>query len=494
LNALALERLRYTYPGAARPALDGLDLTLDLGQRALLAGPSGAGKSTLLRTGNGLVPHFYGGRFGGRATVMGVDTRTASPQSLSSHVGMVFQDLPARFLTDSVQDEIAFSLEVAGLDGQAMPRRVDSIVERMGVTRLVGRRLDHLSAGEQARLAIAAALARNPRLLLLDEPVTHIDPAGAQAVVEWVADLAQRQGVAVLLAEHRPEVWRGSIDRWLHLGFEGKVLTGEPSAAGVEPAPDLREQFAGLASHSLRARGLQLELGHRPILRQVDLDLGPGEVLAVVGRNGSGKTTLLRALVGLQRLDAGTVEVDGLPAGGRPGLVGAGFLGLVPQAPSSMLFAETAEDEIGLSLRGRGEAGPSAAEPWLEAFGLTAVRQRYPRDLSAGERQRLALAAILSGRPSLLLLDEPTLGMDRQRLLWLGRVLVDLRKAGGAALVATHDAGFVSTYATRAALLEDGRIVSQGAPETVLQADPAFAAALDRWRAEVALSRRRVTS
>jgi energy-coupling factor transport system ATP-binding protein len=481
MNVLELDHLTYTYPGAIRPALTDINLNVVGGERLLVGGPSGSGKSTLLRTANGLVPHFYGGRFAGRARVLGVDTRSAGPQTLASRVGMVFQDLPARFLTDSVEDEIAFSLELAGSGRPVIASGVRDIAERMGVAHLAGRRLEHLSAGEQARLAIAAALARKPDLLLMDEPVTHIDPAGAGAVVEWVGQLSREEGVAVLVAEHRVEGWRPVVDRWIRL----------PSANGLEqgadPPPDRGLRLGGIVPAALRVRGVGLSLGRRPILRDVDLDLAPGELAALVGRNGSGKTTLLRTLVGLQRLDVGEIDLGGESIVGRGVAASVRRVGFVPQAPASMLFADTAEDEILLTLRQGGADGPDEVAGWLEAFGLTRVRQSYPRDLSAGERQRLALAAILAGKPSVLLLDEPTLGMDRERLRWLGRVLAGLCRAGCAILVATHDVGFVAEHATRALLQEGGRIVVEGTPDDVLRADPAFDAALTEWRAEAGI-------
>jgi energy-coupling factor transport system ATP-binding protein len=306
-------------------------------------------------------------------------------------------------------------------------------------------------------------------------------------VVAWVEQLSRQDGVTVLLAEHRVEGWREMIDRSFRLGEEERSIdktagSAAELVAGIGPHAPLDR----IAPQTLHAQGIYVRLGRRPILRGVDLDLAPGELLALVGRNGSGKTTLLRTLVGLERPDAGDVALDGTSIVGRRPSERLG-IGFVPQAPASMLFAETVEQEIMLTLSRRAGGATESAAPWLQAFGLSDVRLRYPRDLSAGERQRLALAAIMAGRPSVLLLDEPTLGMDRARLGWLGGVLTDLRRAGCAILVATHDPGFVAANATRALLLEDGRLTAEGKPERVLQADPAFAAALSRWQVETGI-------
>jgi energy-coupling factor transport system ATP-binding protein len=270
------------------------------------------------------------------------------------------------------------------------------------------------------------------------------------------------------------------------------VATGGQTLDDLGEGVDLGEVGISVAPAELRVRDLLLTFGSVEVLQGVDLDVRPGELLALVGRNGSGKTTLLRCLIGLTRPQGGQISVQGRSIVGRPVGETARTIGYVPQAPSSMLFADSVEDEIALTLRNRGyAASPGAATPWLEAFGLSSLAARYPRDLSAGERQRVALAAVLSGRPSIVLLDEPTLGMDRWRMGWLGRSLERLRQAGCAILVATHDAAFVAEYASRAVLLAAGRIAAAGDPLEVLRTDPAFAAALTRWRAmrEAAASR-----
>jgi energy-coupling factor transporter ATP-binding protein EcfA2 len=470
-----IEGVRYYYPASGSPALDGIDVTIQAGTRGLVTGASGSGKSTLLRAVNGLVPHFYGGRFGGRVVVGGVDTRRASPRSLAGQVGTVFQDSQARFLTGSIEEEVSFSMELARAPAGEVEARVREILDRMGLAALRDRKLDHLSAGERARVAIAAALARRPAVLVLDEPVTHLDPSGAIAVVEWVRQLTQEDGLAALIAEHRYEWWRGQAEQ--EIGLAGGRLrrgAGVPDGAGASvegnlPGP-VRE---GL----VRAENLSLRYGRTPALAGVSLVLRPGEVVGLVGRNGSGKTTLLRCLAGLTRPDAGTVTLDGDP------LVAGRRVAYVPQPPSGMLLSETVRDEVGLGLNGAGTNGSAdEVQRWIRAFGLTGLDDRFPRDLSAGERERVAIASVLITRPSVVLLDEPTLGMDRDRMMAVGGLLRSLAGAGASVLIATHDAAFVAEFASRAVLLAAGRIIADGPPPTVLGQDPDFERAWKLWK------------
>jgi energy-coupling factor transport system ATP-binding protein len=475
---IRLDGVRYAYPDSERFALEGVDLGVDAGQRVLVAGPSGCGKSTLLRVINGLVPHFYGGRFGGRARIAGIDTRHASPQELAGVVGTVFQDLPARFLTGSVRDEIAFSLELGGVRPGETAAGADEIAERMGLARRNGQSIENLSAGEQARLAMAAAAARRPHVLVLDEPLTHIDPQGARAAIEWVQGLSAQAGTTVVVAEHRVAGWSRICGRTIRMDGAPPQTVSSERADGVPV-----NRVSGPAA--LRADGLHFAYRRDRVLRGVDLEVRPGELTALIGRNGSGKTTLLRCLVGLEHPQAGRVLLDGRSiAGGSVGEV-ARRVGYVPQAPSSLLFADTVAAELEMTLRASARNGAAGSiHPWLEAFGLNHLAQRYPRDLSAGERQRVALAAILAASPPLLLLDEPTLGMDRRRMDWLGRLLRRLCAAGAGVLVATHDPAFVAVHADRALLLADGGVQAEGKPSAVLAADPAYAEFADPWPVE----------
>jgi energy-coupling factor transport system ATP-binding protein len=463
-----VERLRYTYPAAERPALEGLDLELGGGELVLLAGPSGCGKSTLLRALNGLVPHFHGGRFGGRVSIAGLDTRRASPLQLAGLAGLVFQEPEGRFLTGSVADEIAFALEVAGLPGAQIRSRVEQVIERLGLGGLRERPLDRLSGGEQQRVAVAAALAREPALLLLDEPTSQLDAEGAAAVLEWLVELRAGLGLTALVAEHRLERLTARADRTIALGEspEGRAAPADLAPLEWPCAPP-----AGNGAR-LRAQGLRFAYNGRPALEGVGLELRPGEVLAVVGRNGSGKSTLLRCLIGLLRPESGAIWLEGERVEGRPAGERARRMAYVPQWPSALLFAESVREELAVTLRNHGllDRPPVRPETLLEALGLAGLADRYPRDLSAGERQRAAIAAVTVTAPGVVLLDEPTLGIDPAAQRQIGRLLEAWRRAGVSVLLATHDHRFAAAHADRALRLEAGRVAASGPAAAVLAA------------------------
>jgi energy-coupling factor transport system ATP-binding protein len=218
-----IRNLSYSYPGATQPALVDINLELERGSNVLLTGLSGSGKSTLLRAFNGLVPRFHGGRFSGQVVVGGLDTRHTSIESMAAQVGLMFQEPSRRFVSRSVVDEIAFGLEAAGLEGSAIRRRVDEVVERFALAGLLDRQVDKLSGGEQQRVALAAVLSRLPGLVLLDEPTSQLDALASRALIEWMRELIDSDELTVMVAEHRFERWSGLIDTYLYLTPEGKM-------------------------------------------------------------------------------------------------------------------------------------------------------------------------------------------------------------------------------------------------------------------------------
>lgn len=518
---IRLENVTYTYPlgqdedRPAVPVLKDVSLEIDEGEFLLLAGPSGAGKSTLLRCLNGLVPHFYGGTFSGEVSVLGHDPVTWGPGPMSRLVGMVFQSPEAQCVAPTVEEELAFAMENHGFSEAVMRQRIEEVTARLGIAHLRGRRLDTLSGGERQRVAIGAVLTLRPRILVLDEPTSQLDPQGAEEVLETLQRLRETLGLTVLLAEHRLERVVGYADRLLYLpGDGGWPLLGRPDevlrqmpwvpplvtlgqALGWEPLPLTVEEarrFVGRpagggkvggtslrpSSHPvIRVSGLSFSYNGRPALQDVHLEVFPGEIVALMGANGAGKTTLLKHLVGLLRPQEGRVEVCGQDTRRVPLERLIARVGYVPQNPDMLLFADTVAQEMDFTLRQHGRpAGMYGELPAL--LGLQEHLGRYPRDLSVGERQRAALAAVLVAEPEVILLDEPTRGLDYAQKEALERFLLDRRREGRAIVLATHDVELVARCADRAVILEGGRVQAEGSVREVMAGRLDFASQIQR--------------
>ncbi len=511
---IELDHVTYTYPalpgdGEPRPALCDLSLQVDEGEFLLVVGPSGSGKSTLLRCLNGLVPHFYGGTFRGRVRVGGRDPVTVGPRGMSDLVGFVFQDPEAQFVVDTVEDELAFAMENLGLPQALMRKRVEEVLDQLGLAPLRARRISTLSGGEKQRVAIAAVLTLQPRILVLDEPTSQLDPQAAEEVLVVLRQLNQDLGLTVVLSEHRLERVVQYADRVLALSYPGgPVRLGTPAEVlaaigqtpplitlgkklGWQPLPltikdgrpfarallqevDRRsgEQTtppeprpAPAVAPLVSVRNLWFRYNGHEALRGVNLEVRPGEFVALMGRNGSGKTTLLKHLVGLLRPGQGEVLVAGLDTRRAPVEEVARRVGYVPQDPGSLLFAETLQEELAFTLRSHGLLNPQAwqgAEGLLRRLGLSDFARRDPRDLSGGERQRAALAAILVAEPEVILLDEPTRGLDYGQKETLADLLRRERARGRAVIMATHDVELAASCADRVVMLAEGEVVVDG--------------------------------
>lgn len=522
---IEFDRVTYTYPGARRPALHNLSLQLPAGAVVAVAGASGAGKSTLLRCLNGLVPHFSGGTLTGNVRVLGLDPVAATPQVMSRYVGFVFQDPESQFVMDRVEDEIAFALENAAMPPQEMRIRVEETLDLLDLAPLRDRPLDTLSGGERQRVAIAAALALRPELLALDEPTSQLDPKSAEDVLSALARLNSDLGLTVILAEHRLERVLPFADLLLYLPEEGapplldapravlaqmaqtpplarvgKALHWSPlpltikeglrfsRALAVPTAPAPPAAPAPLSAPPLvAAEQITVRYAQTSAVERVSFALRPGEVVAVMGRNGSGKTTLLKTLVGLLRPSAGKVTVGGRDAARLDVAEICRTVGYLPQDPNTLLFADTVAEELAITLRNHGydPAGPSSRLPTdprdlLARMGLAGLAQAYPRDLSVGERQRVALAAITVVKPVALLLDEPTRGLDYGAKAALAALLREWRDAGMGIALVTHDVELAAELADRVALMSQGEIIALGPPATVLGASPLFAPQIAR--------------
>ncbi len=516
------EHVSFTYPGASRPALSDLSFELFPGEFVLLVGPSGAGKSTLLRCINGLVPHFSGGSLSGNIRVEDLDPVAATPQVMSRHVGFVFQDPEAQFVMDRVEDELAFALENAAMPPVEMRVRVEETLDLLDLAPLRDRALVTLSGGERQRVAIAAALALRPAILILDEPTSQLDPKSAEDVLTALVRLNQDLGLTIILAEHRLERVLPFVDSLLYLDdASGPARVGDPREVlpEVELGPPLvqlakrldwkplpltikeglrfsrrlpRLETASEESASvrpaqpavdarIRVTSIRAQYERFVALNNVSLDVFPGEIVVLMGRNGAGKTTLLKSMVGLVRPDGGTVSVDGESIAGRDVADICRDIGYLPQDPNTLLFADRVIDELEITLCNHGmlpeQGGHPPIEPavLLDQLGLAHKEQAYPRDLSVGERQRVALAAITVTQPGSLLLDEPTRGLDYSAKEQLMILLHGWRDQQMAIVVITHDVEFAASIADRVVLMSQGEIIANGPPTEVMATSPLFA-------------------
>jgi energy-coupling factor transport system ATP-binding protein len=483
VKALSFDDFSYSYPDATVAALENLSIEVPAGEFVLVCGDSGSGKSTFLRAISGLVPHHFGGHAAGSAEICGRDLRENSAGELAACCGTLLQDPETQVVMDSVRAEIAFPLENLGWEQSAIAVAVEETAAALGIEALLRRRTDELSGGELQRVALAAALAARPEVVVLDEPTSQLDPVAADELLATLARLNNDRGTTIILADHRLERVLDVADRVVMFERGRVVIDARPQefleAAAASPLrahllPPLAELFsrAGIAPLPLNAKtarsqldpiageldrplvarpmgGVVIELrgvGHAygdaaPVLSDVSFDLRAGERAVLMGANGSGKSTLLRLAHGVQKLKKGSIDR-------------AGEVALLLQNPNDYLIHERVGDEAPVDA--------------LARFGLDGFEDRDPRDLSGGERQRLALAIVMQSDPAVLLLDEPTRGMDQSRKLELAELLREVADRGTAVLVATHDAEFAATFAQRALLLGSGSMLADGPARDVL--------------------------
>ncbi|MBT2449958.1 ATP-binding cassette domain-containing protein [Streptomyces sp. ISL-43] len=613
---IRFDEVSVTYEGAPAPSLVDADFTLAEGELTLLVGPSGVGKSTLLGAVSGLVPHFTGGRLRGRVTVAGRDTRTHRPRELADVVGTVGQDPRAHFVTDVVEDELAYGMESLGLPPAVMRRRVEETLDLLGLNELRDRPIATLSGGQQQRVAIGSVLTPHPQVLVLDEPTSALDPAAAEEVLAVLQRLVHDLGTTVLMAEHRlervvqyadqvllmpspgeppvlgspssimavspvhpPVVALGRLAGWTPLPLsirearrhatplrtrlstpprpdsqpaeptspgaqpqarsgaqpqagsgaqpqagsgaqpqagsgaqpqagsgaqpragsgaqprgtgEGWVGDGRPqgprSGQGTRPGPLARllrrrppgAETTAAAKPKAKApvaqiTGLSLRRARAEVLRDITLTVSPGETIALMGRNGAGKSTLLATLIGTLEPTTGQVTVSGRTPHRTPPREMVTRVGLVPQEPRDLLYADTVAAECAAADHDA-QAAPGTCRALVSELLPDVPDDTHPRDLSEGQRLALALALVLTGRPALLLLDEPTRGLDYAAKARLVEILRALAADGHAIVLATHDVELAAELAHRVVILAGGEVVADGPTAEVVVSSPAFA-------------------
>ncbi|NGN92476.1 ATP-binding cassette domain-containing protein [Nocardioides sp. KC13] len=504
---IELRGITFTPPDSSEHVLKDVDLTVEEGELLLVSGPTGSGKSTLLGVLAGLVPRFSGGVLEGDLMLDGASIVRTPPRERAGIIGYVGQDPVAGFVTDTVEEELAYGMEQLGLPPATMRRRVEETLDLLGIAELRQRSLRTLSGGQQQRVAIGSVLTTHPRVVVLDEPTSALDPTAAEDVLATITRLVHDLGTSVVLAEHRLERVVPFADRIALLVGDGSVAVGDPGDVledspvvpplvelgrelGWSPLPltvrDARRKARALGypvnrvslnlsgnatpercRKSLRSSGLTVTRGRTPVLHDVSIDLPAGRVTALMGRNGSGKSTLLWTLQGTQKRLAGSVDVGGKDPAILDPEERRTLVGLLPQTAADLLYLETVAEEC--------DAGGPRTREILDSLVPGIPDDQHPRDLSEGQRLALALALILSADPPIVLLDEPTRGLDYAAKHALAAILRDLTDAGKAVLVATHDVEFVAEAADDVVVLADGEVVSAGDVRSVTAESPAFA-------------------
>ena len=470
---LELEQVSYAYPGGGR-ALAELDLDIEAGSYAVVFGPNGSGKSTFAYLPNGLIPHVVGGVLGGRVTVRGRDTRTHRPDSLFHLAGLVFQDPEAQLFSSTVRDELAFGLENMGLAPGVVADRIRATADRLGIGDLLDRSPDTLSGGEQRLAAIASVLAMDPPIVLLDEPFAGLDWGFAPRVASILREL-NRAGKTLVVVEHRAGDYLRDATRLLVFD-RGRVDLEAPGGRDAErmlKACRMLPEYAPLPAPGaagdevLAVQALSASIEGRPVLDRVSFALHAGEVTALVGENGAGKSTLVRHLIGLAAPSGGSVRLRGRGITGRPPAELARQVGICFQNPNDQFFTASVRAEIEVGLHRRHPGGGRGLEELCRLFELGALLDRPPHGLSAGEKKRVAIAAVLALNPAVLVLDEPTAGQDAAGKERLAAVIGRLSAAGTAVLLVTHDLEFAAACSRRWVRLHRGRVMADGPPQAI---------------------------
>ena len=506
---ISFDRVSFRYAEAW--ILRDLDIVVADGELLVVVGPTGSGKSTLLKMVNGLVPHFSGGDLAGEVTVAGRSVVGSSPVDLADLIGYVGQDPRSSFVAETVEEEIAYGMENLGVAPAVMRRRVEDALDLMSLHEVRTRSVRTLSGGQQQRVAIAAVLASAPSILILDEPTSALDPGAAEEVLSSLTRLVHDVGLTVVIAEHRLERVLPFADRVLLLDGEGGATVGEPgrimaSSPLAPPLIDLgrlaewdplpvtvrqARRSAGALSALLadeRPAPAPLQDGRNVAsvtnltvaydglraLDRVSLSFAAGTVTAIMGRNGSGKSTLLGAMAGLLAPTAGAAEVSGQAPRSMDAKDRICLVGLVPQDPGALLYAQEVGDECRVAdLEHHLDPGTTAGV--LGNLGGEIDPHRHPKDLSEGQRLTLALGVVLAPRPLVVLLDEPTRGLDYGAKRLLCHQIRTLCDQGAAVVVASHDVEMVAMVSDRVVVLAGGEVIADGETRDVVCHTPAFA-------------------
>jgi len=520
---IKIKDLSYYYSNTQKPALDNINLGIPEGQFVLIAGGSGSGKSSLARAIAGLIPDFYGGHYAGAVSLAGKILRQTDRREIAQMVSMVFQDPESQLVMSNVTQEIVFGMENLGMPNHLMQRRLVEVADSLGLSNCLNRSLPELSGGKKQKVALASALAVQPRILILDEPTSQLDPVASEEIFAMIKRLNEENGITVILVEQRLERCFQLADRILVMD-QGKIVSDQhaPDAlaywalqsnspfipplvrlfaqAGYPEIPVTVKQGRELLKpyyhydaqrpNQTDPAGIKRKTEIEPVsreksllniknlwftfangaevLKNIDLQLKPGDFTVIMGGNGAGKTTLLKNINGLLKPGRGSVEFRGRDIRKSTVEELAKSIAYLAQDPNDYLFLPTVLEELTFNLKNLHLPDEGIIEAVLSKLKLSGRQEVNPRDMSTGERQRVALASVLVTKPDLLLLDEPTRGLDYQLKSELGAILLQLQQEGTIILMITHDVEFAAEYADNIVLMSAGTIIASGSKYDML--------------------------
>ncbi len=459
--------LRVRYYGSSELALKDIDLIVEPGESVIVTGPSGCGKSTLALCLAGFVPHAIGAEVAGSIRVCGINQREASVYRIAQHVGLVQQDPEGQFCTMCVEDEVAFGPENLRCSPYEVESRLDRALATTGVSHLRGRKLTELSGGEKQKVALAAVLAMEPDLVILDEPTAYLDPRATRELIELVSRMRDADSrLTLLILEHKPWRFSHALERVIHLDRGSLTYDGPIGGAAFEEEildqlPHSHRSLHGFGEPLLRVQNLWQAYGERTVLRDVDLEVCRGEIVGLMGDNGSGKTTLLHTIMGFLRPSSGRVLLEGDDITNKPVSARARRIGMIFQNPNHQLFTDCVWREVVIGPLCQGDTEEECrprADALLDSFGLSSYRDSHPLLLSYGQKRRLNLASTMASNPSLLLLDEPFAGQDVSRARDLMCILDELASEGVGVLIIGHDPDIMTRCCDRILFMRDGEI------------------------------------
>lgn len=497
LQIFEIQNLTYYYPEGDCAALQDISLSIEEGELIFLTGYSGCGKSSLLKAMAGLLPDFYGGKIGGSIQYRGKDMRKWDKRKLPKEIGIVFQDPEQQTCMTVVEHEVAFGLENLGVPLDQMRHRVAEVLAMLDLTHLKDRSIFELSNGQKQRVILASILAMHPRVLILDEPTSQLDPIAANEILDYVYRLNREWGTTIILSEQRVERCLDMADRMLIMDEGSIVFDGTPHEA-IESQGEALDPFLPPISKIFRATSLhpipinvkegrevikQLNCNQKnismPLIRSkrqdqnrdnilvkgrklrytypnnlfsiddMDFEFYGGEVTTIFGENGAGKSTLLKLISGILKPQRGSIHTKG-------------DVGYLSQNPNDYLFSNTVYEQLLFALELKGMKDDGRIDDMLKKLRIYQYRDENPRDLSGGEKQRVAIATVMITDPSVILMDEPTRGMDSLVKRELSLMINSLIKEGKSIIMVTHDIEFAADISQRVLIIADGDIVADG--------------------------------